>query len=119
MKDFDDNREPAATNKRKLAKISPLTNAHGREQQHVMVPVGLKWKENSCTFDAMLTILYNIWQMNSDLWSAQFHSLSLDAVYSLSPGFQAVLNGVTELDDVHDTLHREIATLEDEFTWER
>ena len=66
-KDFDDNREPAAAKKRKLAKIGPPTNAHGRERQHVMVPVGLKWKENSCAFDATLTILYNIWQMNSDL----------------------------------------------------
>jgi hypothetical protein len=35
-------------------------------------PRGLQWSNNSCAFDAVLSVLYNIWQDNPAVRTLQF-----------------------------------------------
>ena len=40
-----------------------------------LVPRGISWSQNSCGYDAALTILYSIWNENSERWSENFKKL--------------------------------------------
>ena len=38
-------------------------------------PVGMKWSENSCAYDSVFTILFNIWQRDHQWWSLVLEQL--------------------------------------------
>ena len=75
----------------------------------VNMPPSLQWKENSCAYDATMTILYNTWQEDSAVMTKYFVTTSLDASFSLSDSFWQVLSGLANFNDIHDTLQKELA----------
>ena len=42
-----------------------------------LVPRGISWSQNSCGYDAALTILYSIWNEDSEKWSENFKNLKI------------------------------------------
>jgi len=65
----------------------------------------LEWSENSCAYDAMLSIIYNCWRENPNLWSEQFN-VGSEYMVHLCHSFNNVANGVAHLNGVHDTFRR-------------
>jgi len=52
------------------------------------VPRGISWSQNSCGYDAALTILYSIWSGNSERWSENFKRLENPYLNALTAGFE-------------------------------
>ena len=75
----------------------------------VNMPPSLQWKENSCAYDATMTILYNTWQEDPAVMTEYFATTSLDASFSLSDSFWQVLSGLADFNDIRDTLQKELA----------
>ncbi|PBK81309.1 hypothetical protein ARMGADRAFT_1039460 [Armillaria gallica] len=57
--------KPAEKRKGRASKIFDVkqneVDKHTCGHSDVMVPVGCKWVNNSCTYDAVISILYNFW----------------------------------------------------------
>ena len=45
------------------------------DENALLVPRGISWSQNSCGYDAALTILYSMWSENSERWSESFEKL--------------------------------------------
>ena len=71
----------------KKVKINDLGITAKCSMGHVDMPLGLQWKENSCAYDATLTILYNAWQEDSAVMANYFTVTSLDATFKLNNSF--------------------------------
>ena len=50
-------------------------------------PRGLQWSNNSCAFDAVLSILYNIWQDNVTERTAQFKDINDEYLGQIADNF--------------------------------
>ena len=53
------------------------------------IPQGLIWHNNSCTYDAVLTVLYNLWVESCEAWSENFNTLNTDYLGILAQNFTA------------------------------
>ena len=53
-----------------------------------LVPRGISQSQNSCVYDAALTILYSIWSGNSEKWSENFRRLGNPYLNALTVGFE-------------------------------
>ena len=53
-----------------------------------LVPRGISWSQNSCGYDAALTILYSIWIDNSERWSENFKRLENQYLNALTISFE-------------------------------
>ena len=62
-------------------------------------PPGTQWDENnySCAYDALFTILFNIWAANPKKWKTIFQN-SNQYLFTLHDGFQRYLRGVSTLE---------------------
>jgi hypothetical protein len=49
--------------KRLKGSVSNMENYVSSES---FVPIGLQWRNNSCVYDAILTILFNVWRENPE-----------------------------------------------------
>ena len=43
--------------------------SHASTTIQMNVPIGTQWQNNSCAYDAVITILFNIWHDNPDATS--------------------------------------------------
>ncbi|KIL59491.1 hypothetical protein M378DRAFT_32463, partial [Amanita muscaria Koide BX008] len=77
----------------RMKKIRSSVAPENSAARQVNLPLGLRWKENSCAYDAALTILYNAWQEDPTVMTDHFAATSLDTMFKLSDGFLKVLNG--------------------------
>ena len=50
-------------------------------------PRGLQWNNNSCVFDAILAVLFNIWQDNTTERIAQFKDVNEEYLGQIVDGF--------------------------------
>jgi hypothetical protein len=73
------------------------------------VPVGMKWDEAnySCAYDALFSILCNIWIYKRTEWSTLFKSLSI-YMATLSNGYASVLKGKSNLEAVRDRVRKKL-----------
>jgi hypothetical protein len=104
---------------KKKCLIGPsIAEKHENNRPAIVIPLGLQWKENSCAYDATLTILYNTWQENPIDHTQYFSSLNLDSLFYLSSDFQRVLEGTYAFQDVRDRLRYNLEDIcPDVFTW--
>ena len=67
------------------------------------VPPGSQWNGDnySCAYDALFTILFNIWESNPKKWKKIFKD-SNEYLSTLHDGFQKYLRGVSTLEVAHD-----------------
>ena len=54
------------------------------------IPRGISWGQNSCGYDAALTILYSIWNENPERWSENFKKLENPYLNALILGFDCM-----------------------------
>src|ERR1700723_3482107 len=73
-------------------------------------PSGLIWNgENySCAYDALFTILFEIWSSDTRLWTRRFKEINQHHLKSLSAGFKRYFNGQTSFETARDTIRHEL-----------
>lgn len=95
------------------------------------VPVGTQWHNNSCAYDAVITILFNIWRDDPDATTDDWHEFRCDMLDSLSQAFhrhdsmQVVRSAPSSvsrqftLDQIRDFFRRRLARISPQFTFGR
>jgi len=73
-------------------------------------PSGLIWDSDnySCAYDALLTILYEIWSTNTNTWTRQFKKINQHHLKSLSACFKKYMNGQASFETVRDAIRHEL-----------
>ena len=112
----------------KKVKFSHLTGAGDPSRPiQLDIPLGTCWQNNSCAYDTVITLLFNIWCSDSmsetDLWS----ELQCDLLNSLTQGFhkhediqQASASVQTfSLEQIRDFIRHCLARFSSEFTFGR
>jgi len=112
----------------KKVKFSHLSGAGDPSRPiRLDIPLGTRWQNNSCAYDAVITVLFNIWRSDAisetDLWS----ELQCDLLNSLTQGFhkhediqQASASVRTfSLEEIRDFIRRRLARFSSEFTFGR
>ncbi|KAK0430070.1 hypothetical protein EV421DRAFT_1722045 [Armillaria borealis] len=67
-----------------------------------IVPTGCRWTNNSCAYDALFFILYNMWLTDPIYFTANFHSLNSEWLGLISETFQKHLCKEYTLEQVRD-----------------
>jgi hypothetical protein len=86
-----------------------------------LTPVGTRWSNNSCAYDAVITILFNTWQSLPDTGRALWANLRNNPMASLLDGFQnhaSVVHAPTcglSLDTIRDNFRQLLAHISGEF----
>ena len=70
-----------------------------------LVPRGISWSQNSCGYDAALTILYSIWSGNSEKWSENFRRLENPCLNMLTAGFEHLHTTGISFEAMCDNFH--------------
>ncbi|KZT18056.1 hypothetical protein NEOLEDRAFT_1081082 [Neolentinus lepideus HHB14362 ss-1] len=83
---------------------------HGNIEETNLAPVGFIWHSTySCAYDALFTILYNLWSENRNKWSTKMKLNNL--IGSLITGFLEVNQGEITMeicrDRIRQTLHNQ------------
>ncbi|KAF8877981.1 hypothetical protein BD779DRAFT_1448108, partial [Infundibulicybe gibba] len=60
-------------------------------------PTGTRWKENSCAYDAVVVIFYNIWRDDAERWSTALNTLNPQCLGALAEGFGNCNRGLCDL----------------------
>jgi hypothetical protein len=71
-------------------------------------PVGMKWSENSCAYDSVFTILFNIWQRDHQRWNFVFDQLGNEFCSLFSQEFERYRRKESSLEVGHDVIRREL-----------
>jgi hypothetical protein len=73
-------------------------------------PSGLIWDSSnySCAYDALFTILYEIWSSDIRTWTRRFKKINQHHLKSLSACFKQYMNGQTSFETARDTIRHEL-----------
>ena len=63
---------------------------------------GLVWSQNSCAYDAVLTLLYNFWYDNKEIWNSAILHAGNSTINNLSTFFVSIEQNVNILEAVHN-----------------
>jgi hypothetical protein len=74
-------------------------------------PLGLLWYQNSCAYDASLTIMHAIWSADAQHWSDVFTQINGNLLGALGQDFGRHMNGLLTLDAARDNLRRRLLQL--------
>lgn len=75
--------------------------------QHI-VPTGSQWRSNSCAYDAVLSLLFNLWSEDVSTFSDAFADLNAEFLGLLSDSFKHHLSGSYSLEEVRDFMRRKL-----------
>src|SRR6202790_3123844 len=75
-------------------------------------PSGLIWdgKDYSCAYDALFTVLFEIWSSDTKLWTRRFKEINQHHLKSLSVCFKKYMIGQSSFETARDTIRHEIHT---------
>ena len=88
--------------------------------EHGACPRGSQWSNNSCAYDVVISILYNIWLDNSTLRSEQFRNINSQHLGQIATSFsQTQPQGTAySLEDVRDFMRRRLQRIDPvSFAW--
>jgi hypothetical protein len=73
-------------------------------------PDGLIWDGDnySCAYDALLTISYEIWSIDTKAWTRKFKEINQHHLKSMSSCFKKYMNGQASFETARDTIRHEI-----------
>ena len=74
-----------------------------------IVPVGMKWSNNSCAYDSVFTILLAIWCNNKDMWSRYFNTTGNEFSILLANQFLKYDERQISLEKARDKVRKELA----------
>ena len=84
------------------------------------IPVGLEWRSNSCGYDFVLTIFYNVWKEDPNLRLKQFHSGNMGHHYLLNETFMDILQQKLDFHEAWEMLRYALHSYSSlEFTYGR
>jgi hypothetical protein len=100
--------------KRKLTQQSTPNSS----QDLIVTPYSVQWFNNSCAYDSVISILFNLWNEDKIRWSTCFAELNQTYLLTLSNAFHRHVAGEYNLYEVREflrrTLHRDSP---DQFQW--
>ena len=75
-------------------------------------PDGLIWDGDnySCAYDALLTILYEIWSTDTKTWTRRFKEINQHHLKSASDCFKKYMNSQASFEKARDTIRHEFHT---------
>ena len=80
--------------------------------------MGLAWHQNSCAYDATLTIFHSIWNSDPQKWSERFKGMNEEWMGKLASDFGKHWAGSMRLEVTRDNLRRRLALrAPDQFAW--
>ncbi|KIM72434.1 hypothetical protein PILCRDRAFT_81891 [Piloderma croceum F 1598] len=73
-------------------------------------PAGLIWDDNnySCAYDALFTILYEIWSTDAKTWTRRLKEINQHHLKSLSACFKIYMNGQSTFETARDTIRHKL-----------
>jgi hypothetical protein len=73
-------------------------------------PAGLIWDGGnySCAYDALFTVLYDIWSTDTKLWTRRFKDINQKHLKTMSACFKKYMNGQSSFETARDTIRHEI-----------
>ncbi|KAF8873468.1 hypothetical protein BD779DRAFT_1652008 [Infundibulicybe gibba] len=71
-------------------------------------PIGTQWRNNSCAYDTVISLFYNIWKGDATYWSSAFQGLNSEFLGPMAEGFASRDMGRYSLDDVRDFIRRRL-----------
>jgi len=71
---------------------------------------GVTWSQNSCRYDAFLTVLFSIWKENPNKWFTVFKGLENKHLICLIIEFEKMEISNNTLVDAHNTFCRQLST---------
>jgi hypothetical protein len=80
-------------------------------QVNPKMPSGTLWSNNSCAYDAIITILHSIWATNPDVGSILMGNVQNKCLSLVQKGFQECSDGLCTLEDVRDNLRKQLNTV--------
>jgi hypothetical protein len=88
------------------------------------VPVGSQWRNNSCAYDAILTILFNVWRENPERISRAWNELGNEHLDFLITAFESRIHyhmGMSfyNLEEIQDLMRHQFVRLDGEFAFGR
>ncbi|KAF8225484.1 hypothetical protein L208DRAFT_1306173 [Tricholoma matsutake] len=82
--------QPHCLKKRRLNSDAGLAqNVQLSVSVHALVPIGTQWQNNSCAYDAICTILFNVWLDDPQTVSHSWHEMRSDLLDSLLVSFNS------------------------------
>jgi hypothetical protein len=93
--------------KSKRRKHNNFSDQVNNATQHPQ-PVGMRWSQNSCAYDSVFTILFNVWQRDHRRWSLVFEQLGNEFCTLLSQEFERQRRKETSLEAGRDVVRREL-----------
>ena len=94
--------------RRQRLPISPETPTRNTHVQHEIIPRGLEWERQSCTFDAVLTPIYNMWRESPRRWSEKLQALNAGYLGSLATNFELFKRNVHSLEKCREILREKL-----------
>ena len=88
---------------------NPSSNA-AEHRALINSPRGLQWSNNSCAFDAVLSILYNIWQDDATERTVQFKDINDEYLGEIARGFSQtrLRDTAYTLEEVRDSMRQHL-----------
>jgi hypothetical protein len=116
-----------STSKRKISGSSVAPRRKKLKTNHIsdsssvsgsIMPKGICWSNNSCAYDPIVSILYNIWLDNPVEQSEAFELLNNRFLGLLAGSFRQHLEGAYTLEEVRDYLRRSLQRFDPvRFAW--
>src|SRR6202042_1134208 len=104
--------------KRKLEELENLSASAKKTKAAQMIivsdnsssPAGLIWDGDnySCAYDALLTILHEVWSNDTKAWTRRFKEINQHRLKSLSTCFKKYMNGQATFEKARDTIRHEL-----------
>ena len=119
-----DTKLPEAYTKRHKSSHNTILHGNTHLPPKVLVPIGTRWQNNSCAYDAICTVLFNIWREEPAEMTLSWNELHNDLLDTLTTAFNTHVDFHTgstsySLEQIRDQLRRRLANMNDEFTFGR
>ena len=109
--------------------VKRLKSSHNAESDgkfhlspRVLVPIGTRWRNNSCAYDAICTVLFNVWRENPAETTLSWNEIGNDILNTLSAAFNShhdlnTTSASYTLEQIHDDFRHRLASIDDEFAF--
>jgi PIF1-like helicase/Helitron helicase-like domain at N-terminus len=107
----------------KRVKFQQINDNSGSQQLNI--PMGTQWQNNSCAYDAVITILFNIWLDNPITVTESWHEIQCELLDLLMQYFHSHESIVNEsapsrrfsLDQIREFMRQHLASISASFTF--
>ena len=99
---------PQMEHKAKVHKTQSKSNSSSNADPQSLSPYGMNWHQNSCAYDAVLSILHSIWLGNKEHYTEVFRRMNNDIMDALVSDFAKHAQGIITMESARDNLRRSL-----------